>query len=535
MIVAAHPMASEAGRDILRAGGSAVDAAIAAQMVLNLVEPQSSGIGGGAFLMHFREADRKIEAYDGRETAPEKIRPEVFIRSNGKRRAFQDVGTGGTAVGVPGLIQMLYLAHRDHGNLPWARLFDPAIQLAEKGFKVSRRLNKMIRRAKDMRDFPAARAYFYTPSGNPLPVGHRLRNPPLADTLRLIASKGPDAFYAGAISKDIAVTVKSAVHNPAVMTQADIARYKAKKRTPVCIVYRDKRVCGMPPPTSGGITVLQILGLLKPFKMSQIQPGSVEAVHLISEASRLAYADRAQYIGDPDFVLVPVRGMLNSSYLRRRSKQINSAGSMGKAMPGLPPSSEHMRLAPDAREGFPSTSHLSVIDADGNAVSMTSSIARAFGSRLLVRGFLLNNQLSDFAYSPRRNGRSVANAVAPRKRPRSSMSPKLVLNQDGQLFAIVGSPGGSRIIAYVAKTLIGLIDWKLGMQAAIDLPTHTNRNGWTELEKGTQLVKYVDALRGLGHNVRIRTLTSGLHGIRVTPRGYDGGADRRREGIALGD
>jgi gamma-glutamyltranspeptidase/glutathione hydrolase len=386
-----------------------------------------------------------------------------------------------------------------------------------------------------MKNFPKARAYFYTRSGDPLPIGHRLRNPALANTLRLIAANGSEAFYAGAISKDIAAAVRSAAQNPAVMTQADIARYKAKKRTPICLLYREKRVCGMPPPTSGGITVLQILGLLKPFKMSRIRPGSVRAVHLISEASRLAYADRAQYIGDPDFISVPVRGMLKAGYLRRRSKQITLARSMGKAMPGFPPASEHMWLAPDAREGFSSTSHLSVIDADGNAVSMTTSIARAFGSRLLVRGFLLNNQLSDFAYSPRHNGRSIANAVAPRKRPRSSMAPKLVLDQDGKLFAMVGSPGGSRIIAYVAKTLIGLIDWKLGMQAAIDLPMHTNRNGGIEIEKGTQLVKYVDALRGLGHDVRIRKLTSGLHGIRVTPRGYDGGADRRREGIALGD
>ena len=535
MISAANPLASDAGREILRAGGSAVDADIAAQMVLTLVEPQSSGIGGGAFLMHFRKTDRKVEAYDGRETAPAAIRPDVFLTADGKRRSFRDVSTGGAAVGVPGVIRMLALAHRDHGKLPWARLFEPAIRLADAGFTVSPRLNQMIARATDMKDFPAARTYFFTPDGDPWPVGHRLRNPALADTLRQIARGGADAFYTGDIAADIARTVRDAVRNPAGMTPGDVAIYVARKRAPVCRPYRNYRVCGMPPPTSGGLTTLQILGLLESFDMSRVPPGSINAIHLVSEASRLAYADRGQYIGDPDFVSVPVRGMLDASYLRRRAERISATESMGKALAGRPPGSGRARRAPNEREGFPSTSHLSVIDADGNAVSLTMSIERAFGSRLMVRGFLLNNQLTDFAYLPRRNGRPVANAVAPGKRPRSSMSPTLVFDEDGKLFATVGSPGGSRIIAYVVKTLIGLIDWKLDMQAAIDLPTHVNRNGATELEKGTALAQHADALRRLGHDVRIRTLISGLHGIRVTPHGYDGGADKRREGVALGD
>jgi gamma-glutamyltranspeptidase/glutathione hydrolase len=535
MISAANPLASEAGREILRAGGSAVDAAIAAQMVLTLVEPQSSGIGGGAFLMHFHGKDGKVEAYDGRETAPAAIRPDVFLTADGKRRAFRDVSTGGAAVGVPGVMAMLELAHRDHGQLPWARLFDPAIRLAEHGFPISPRLHRMIARAKDMKNFPAARAYFFSPSGDPLPVGHRLRNPALADTLRRLAAGDTDVFYAGPIATDIAKAVRTAPRNPAKMTVADIQAYAAKKREPVCRPYRTYRVCGMPPPTSGGLTTLQILGLLESFDMARIPPGSVNAVHLISEASRLAYADRGRYIGDPDFVSVPVNGMLEKSYLRRRAGRISATGSMGKALPGRPPGPDRAEYATDDRDGYPSTSHLSVIDGAGNAVSMTTSIERAFGSRLMVRGFLLNNQLTDFAYLPRRNGLPVANAVAPGKRPRSSMSPTLVFDEDGDLFATVGSPGGSRIIAYVTKTLIGLIDWKLGMQAAIDLPTHVNRNGTTELEKGTPLEERADGLRRLGHDVKIRTLTSGLHGIRVTPYGYDGGADRRREGEALGD
>ena len=535
MISAANPLASEAGREMLRAGGSAVDAAIAAQMVLTLVEPQSSGIGGGAFLMHFRKADRKVEAYDGRETAPSTIQPNVFLTADGKQRPFQDVSTGGAAVGVPGVIRMLAIAHRDHGKLPWNRLFAPAIAYAENGFAVSPRLNKMIGRAKDMKNFPAARAYFFTAAGDPLPVGHRMRNPGFAVTLRRIAREGAAAFYGGEIAAAIAEAVQNAVRNPAKMTVADIVNYRAKKRIPVCAAYRTYRLCGMPPPTSGGLTTLQILGLLENFDIAGLRPGSLNTIHLISEASRLAYADRSQYIGDPDFVSVPVKGMLDRAYLRRRAGRITATESMGKALPGRPPGAGRAQYAPDKRHGLPSTSHLSVIDRDGNAVSMTMSIERAFGSRLMVRGFLLNNQLTDFAYMPRRNGRLVANAVAPGKRPRSSMSPMLVFDKYGELFATVGSPGGSRIIAYVAKTLIGLLDWNLDMQAAIDLPTHVNRNGATEIEKGTDLEKWADDLRRLGHDVRIRTLTSGLHGIRVTHRGYDGGADKRREGLALGD
>lgn len=539
MISSANPLASAAGRDILRAGGSAVDAAIAAQAVLTLVEPQSSGIGGGAFLMHFRKSDGRVEAFDGRETAPAAIRQDVFVTADGKRRSFRDVSTGGAAVGVPGILRMLALAHKEHGKLTWARLFARAISLSENGFAVSPRLHAMIRRAKDLKDFPAARAYFLTPEGAAKPVGAILRNPALADTYRRLADGGAEAFYSGDIARDIAAAVGNAARNPATLTTADIAGYRPKKREPVCRAYRTWRLCGMPPPTSGGLTTLQILGLLEGFDMARVPPSSVQAVHLISEASRLAYADRGRYIGDPDFVSVPVDGMLDTAYLRRRAERISSSESMGKATPGRPRGAENARFTDDDSDGFPSTSHLSVIDRDGNAVSMTTTIERAFGSRLMVRGFLLNNQLTDFAFIPRRDGRAVANAVAPGKRPRSSMSPTLVFDADGRLFATVGSPGGSRIITYVTKTLIGLLDWKLDMQAAIDLPNHANRNGTTELEKNTPLVKHADALRRLGHEVKIGSLVSGLHGIRVTRdafgHGYDGGADRRREGVALGD
>ena len=535
MISAANPLASAAGRDILRAGGSAVDPAIAAQAVLTLVEPQSSGIGGGAFLMHFRKSDGRVDAFDGRETAPAAIRPDVFMTPDGRRRPFRDVSTGGAAVGVPGILRMLALAHQEHGKLPWARLFERAIFLSENGFPISPRLHAMIRRATDLRAFPEAAEYFLSPDGTARPVGSILRNPALADTYRRLAAGGAEVFYRGAIARDISAAVANAARNPATMTLADIAGYRAVKRAPICRPYRIWRLCGMPPPTSGGLTTLQILGLLEGFDMARIPPSSVQAVHLISEASRLAYADRRRYIGDPDFVAVPVEGMLDPGYLRRRAENISSGESMGRASPGRPRGAENANLADDDREGFPSTSHLSVIDGDGNAVSMTTTIERAFGSRLLVRGFLLNNQLTDFAFIPRRDGRTVANAVGPGKRPRSSMSPTLVFDADGKLFATVGSPGGSRIIGYVTKALIGLIDWKLDMQAAIDLPNHINRNGATELEKDTPLTRHADALKRLGHDVKTGALVSGLHGIRVTPVGYDGGADRRREGVALGD
>ena len=393
----------------------------------------------------------------------------------------------------------------------------------------------MIRHATGLRDFPEARNYFLTPDGTVRPVGSILRNPALADTYRRLATGGAEVFYRGEIARDISAAVANAARNPATMTLADIAGYRAIKRAPICRPYRTWRLCGMPPPTSGGLTTLQILGLLEGFDMARIPPSSVQAVHLISEASRLAYADRRRYIGDPDFVAVPVEGMLDPGYLRRRAANISGSESMGRASPGRPRGAENANLADDDREGFPSTSHLSVIDRDGNAVSMTTTIERAFGSRLMVRGFLLNNQLTDFAFIPRRDGRTVANAVGPGKRPRSSMSPTLVFDADGKLFATVGSPGGSRIIGYVTKALIGLMDWKLDMQAVIDLPNHINRNGATELEKDTPLTRHADALKRLGHDVKTGALVSGLHGIRVTPVGYDGGADRRREGVALGD
>ena len=535
MMAAANALAAQAGREMLREGGSAVDAAIAAQMVLALVEPQSSGIGGGGFLIHFDAKSGAIDAYDGRETAPASARPGMFLGADGKPRTFFDAMVGGLSVGVPGLLRMLEMAHREHGRLPWQRLFEPAIGLAEKGFLVSPRLRGMIIRDQHLKTFAAPTAYFYDADGKPPSVGTGIVNTPLAGVLRAVAADGADAFYDGAIARDIAWTVSNASRNPAAMTPADLASYRAKKREPVCLPYRTWLVCGMGPPSSGGLTTLQILGLLERFDLGAMKPASARAVHLIAEASRIAFADRNVYIADPDFVPVPAAGLLNPAYLDLRGREISPDVSMGKAQPGMPGIGANRRLAPGDEATGVSTTHLSVIDGDGNAVSMTSSIESAFGSRLMVRGFLLNNELTDFSFRPERDGAPVANRVEPGKRPRSSMAPTLVFDAQGRVVLTVGSPGGSRIIGFVSKTIVAALDWELNIQEAIDLGNFVNRNGRTDLEAGTPIADLKAPLEALGHTIKVRRLTSGLHGIAVDSEGLAGGADRRREGVALGD
>ncbi|RIA55727.1 gamma-glutamyltransferase [Dichotomicrobium thermohalophilum] len=531
MVVAAHPLASRAGREMLRAGGTAMDAAIAAQMVLNVVEPQSSGIGGGAFLLYWDAETETLTAYDGREVAPRAATPDRFLDEEGARLPFGVASTGGLAVGVPGLLRMLEMAHRAHGRLDWTALFDPAIDAADRGFEVTARLNMLLRRSAE-RLGPRARSYFFGPQGAPVAPGRRLRNADLAETFRRIAAGGADAFYRGPIAQDIVETVRSAARNPGDMTLADLADYRAKAREPVCGPYRAYRVCGMGPPTSGGLTVLQVLMMLERFDLGE-EPLNGRALHLIAEAQKLAYADRGKYMADADFVDVP-KGLIDRDYLRARSERISPHRAMDRAAPGDPPGSEGVFGNGESADQ-PGTSHISVIDAQGNVVSMTSSIERAFGSGLMVRGFLLNNQLTDFSFRPTdADGRPVANRVEAGKRPRSSMSPTVAF-ADEEPAMVTGSPGGSRIILYTLKSLIGAIDWKLDAQEAVSLPNFGSRGGRLDLEAGHDWTPQAERLRGLGHNLRETPMTSGIHMIIARDGVLEGGADPRRDGMALAD
>ncbi len=535
MVAAANPHAARAAVEILKAGGGAVDATIAAQMVLGLVEPQSSGIGGGAFMLYFDDASRDIASFDGRETAPAAATPALFLDAAGAKMKFWDAVVGGRSVGAPGLLRMLELAHARHGKLPWARLFEPAIRLAGEGFAVSPRLNELIAKDKHLKRYPATAAYFHDAAGEPLPVGHILKNPQYAATLRAVAAGGADAFYTGAIARDIVAAVRGAADNPGLLSEADLAGYEAKIRPPACAMYRGNRVCGMGPPSSGGLTVAMILGMLERFDLGKLAPGSVEAEHLFIEAARLAYADRALYMADADFVAVPAAGLIDRGYLEQRGRSIDPEASMGKATAGRPPEKKTGRRAPGDALELPSTSHISIVDSYGNAASMTTSIESAFGSRMMVRGFLLNNQLTDFSFLPARDGAPVANRVEAGKRPRSSMAPTIVLGEGGGLRLVVGSPGGSRIINYVARAVSASLDWGMDIQTAVSRPHVINRNGAVDLEEGTVAEALKPWLEALGHDVKIRALTSGLHAIEVTPDGYAGAADPRREGVVLGE
>lgn len=530
MVVAANPHAARAGMEILAEGGSAVDAAIAVQMMLTLVEPQSSGIGGGAFLLHWDAENRRLRAYDGRETAPAGATEDLFLGEDGEPLSFWNAVVGGRSVGVPGVLRLLELAHDNHGLLPWPQLLRPAIALAEEGFPVSPRLHQMIAEDPFLRRQAAARRYFYRENGQPRRQGEILQNPELARTLRLLAQEGADAFYEGPLAEALVEAVRGFEENPGRLTLKDLTGYRALERPPLCRPYRRWKVCGMPPPTSGGVAVIEILNLLQGFDL--VEASEIERVHLFTQAGRLAYADRNRYLADPAFVSVPVQALLDPEYLDSRAALIDRQRDMGEAKAG------RVGNGGDWSDGgaldLPSTSHICVVDSRGNAVTMTTSVESPFGSRLWVEGFLLNNQLTDFSFLPEREGAPVANRVQPGKRPRSSMAPTAVFDREGkQLELLIGSPGGSRIPAYVAEALIRILDLGMGVQAAVSAPHALNRNGPTELEEGTPIALLRDALERRGHSVVLRKLTSGLNAIRWTPRGLRGGTDPRREGSVL--
>lgn len=535
MIAAANPLAAEAGLEMLKAGGGAVDAAIATQMVLNLVEPESSGIGGGAFMLVFDPKTGKTTSFDGREQAPASATPGMFLGADGKPRTKGDAIPGGLSVGVPGVIAMLEMAHKKYGKLAWARLFQPAIRLAENGFPVGRKLAATIARTPQMANMPDVRRMFYHPDGTPLKEGEILKNPELAASLRTIARGGAKAFYTGAIAQEIVNAVQHAPVNPGGMTRADLADFRARERAPVCGEYRIWRLCSMGPPSSGGIAIVQILGMLQRFPSSQLQPGTLSLAHLFAQASKLAYADRAKYLGDTDFVQVPVAGLLNKDYIASRAALIDPARDMGIAAPGDPP---HKRAdyAPQRSPVLHGTSHMTIVDRSGEVIAMTTSVEYIFGAEVTAGGFFLNNTLTDFSFDPVLDGLPVANAPAPGKRPLSAMSPTIVFDKKGNFLLSVGSPGGRAIIDYVAQTLVAMLDGGLSPQEAIALPREINMNGPTLLEKSPATDALVPGLIAMGHTVTVAASeASGLHGIEKVKGGYVGGADPRRDGVVVGD
>ncbi len=533
MVAAANPLAVEAGAKVLRAGGSAADAMVAVQVVLGLVEPQSSGLGGGAFLVWYDAATGELTTLDGRETAPLEANHRLFQDENGEPLKFFDAVVGGLSVGTPGTPALLEEAHRRWGRSPWPSLFADGITLADEGFLVSPRLASLVEKdAERLSRFPATAAYFL-PDGTPLAQGQRLMNPDYAETLRVLASEGSAGFYGGEIAAGIVSTVRNAPGNPGILSGIDLALYQVIEREPVCAAYRVYEVCGMGPPSSGALTVGQILGMLDGYDLAAMGPEDINTWRLIGDASRLAFADRGRYMADHDFVPMPTKGLVDPAYLSERGALMSGDAALIDAAPGNPEFEHSSNWADDVSLELPSTSHISIVDQYGNVLSMTTTIENGFGSRLMTNGFLLNNELTDFSFKTHSNGVPIANRLEPGKRPRSSMSPTIVMQDDKPVLAI-GSPGGSRIIGYVAKSIIAWADWDMDVQQALSMPHLVNRFGTFDVEQGTSAEGFVDALTELGYEVNPRDLTSGLHAIEIGDV-LTGGADPRREGIALGE
>lgn len=532
MVAAANPYAVEVGADVLAKGGTAADALVAVQAMLGLVEPQSSGLGGGAFLVWYDAASGAVTTLDGRETAPLDVTPQLFQNEQGEPLGFFDAVVGGRSVGAPGTPALMSAAHARWGNQDWADLLAPAVAMAEKGFVVSPRLAGLVAEDADRLASSATAAAYFMPNGTPVQAGDTLQNPDYARTLSTLAQQGTDAFYTGKIAQDIVATVQGAKGNPGVLSEVDLSIYRVKERPAVCAAYREYDVCGMGPPSSGALAVGQILGMLNGSDLSA-GPTDENVLRLIGDASRLAFADRGRYVADSDYVPVPVKGLLDPAYLSERAKLLAGDDALPEVAPGAPAFDHALNWADDMAIELPSTSHISIVDSTGNVASMTTTIENGFGSRLMVNGFLLNNELTDFSFSSHADGVPIANRVEPGKRPRSSMAPTIVM-KDGAPVLAVGSPGGSRIIGYVAGAVIAYLDWGMNVQQAVALPHAVNRFGPYDLEEGTSAADMAAALTALGYETGIRALTSGLHMIAIGPD-LRGGADPRREGIALGE
>ncbi len=535
MVTAANPIATEAGTNVLEQGGNAIDAMVAVQLMLGLVEPQSSGIGGGAFLVYWDSDKQALTTFDGRETAPLAATPQLFQDDKGQPLQFYDAVVGGRSVGTPGTVKLLWDTHQKYGKLQWKTLIDPVIKLAKQGFVISHRLANLIAGdAERLSRFPTTKAYFFNPDGSAKVAGTILKNPQYAQTLTAIAEHGAAAFYQGDIAKDIIDTVTNAPGNPGVLAQSDFDAYQLKQREPVCTAYQSYQVCGMGPPSSGALTVGQILAISEQYDLKGWGAESAKSWQVIADASRLAFADRGRYMADQDYVPMPTSGLLDADYLKQRASLIQVGKALSEVSAGNPPWSHAMRLSMDESIELPSTSHFNIVDKQGNVVSMTTTIENAFGSRLMVRGFLLNNELTDFSFRTHQDGIPIANRLEPGKRPRSSMAPTIML-KGGKPYMAIGSPGGSRIIGYVAQSIIAHTQWGLNIQQAINQPRLLNRFGTLDIEQGTDATRLQSELEKIGFTTEIRDLNSGLHAIRITAEGLEGAADPRREGIAIGN
>ena len=537
MVAAANPLAAQAGRDVIAKGGNAIDAMVAVQTVLGLVEPQSSGLGGGSFLVYYDATSKKLTTFDGRETAPMEATPKLFLDEQGQPLKFMDAVIGGRSVGTPGTVKLLADVHKRYGTQKWSSLLEPAENLATNGFKVSPRLASLIAAdGERLKKYEPARSYFYDESGAPLKAGAVLKNPAYAETLKAIGSGGADAFYAGPIAETIVKTVSEATGNPGVLSTADLANYRIKEREPVCAQYRALDICGMGPPSSGAVAIGQMLGMLENFDIKALGPDNVESWRLIGDAQRLAFADRERYLADIDFVPLPIKGLLRKDYLATRASLLDGDKALAKdAVKAGEPEWDHALLfGRDAAIEMPSTSHFVIVDKQGNTLSMTTTIEGGFGSRLMTNGFLLNNELTDFSFKTHDGGLPVANRVEPGKRPRSSMAPTIVM-RDGKPLLAIGSPGGSQIIGYVAQALVAYIDWGMPVEQIVAQPHLINRFGTYDLEAGTDAEKFAEPLKALGYEVKPGEMNSGLHAIEITGNGLVGSADPRREGVAIGE